>query len=428
VGAADRERLRRLLGGPELAWILQRARGRLEREQPLDGAIGLAGASAAQRRAVERLLGRAPRPGASLTVSLPALDELLRRSGACAGGLAGAVVELGGPIVLRAEAHAARERAWERAFGPLAELAEGRPELAGWVAGLRDSGRVRRLAPDAAVAGGLLRRLAAVVAALPAEGEPIGRFAARTAGGAHALDDGSPLATLALSAAQALAGLPACAAHESRAEWRREVWAAVGLLRDELSSTVLTLGLATVAAPAGAGRLVHAAGATGQPLWLTLRQLVREPPRWDAAGQADAAIVHICENPVVVAVAADALGARCPPLVCTNGQPVAATMVLLRELAAAGAQLVHHGDFDWGGIRIGNVLHARLPVRPWRFDAEAYARASLDRDGPPLRGAPVVARWDPDLAPLLRDRDRAVEEEQVLDDLLGDLARCATAR
>ncbi len=44
--------------------------------------------------------------------------------------------------------------------------------------------------------------------------------------------------------------------------------------------------------------------------------------------------------------------------------------MVLRQLVAAGAQLLHHADFDWGGIRIGNVLHTRLPVSPWRFDAD----------------------------------------------------------
>jgi hypothetical protein len=60
---------------------------------------------------------------------------------------------------------------------------------------------------------------------------------------------------------------------------------------------------------------------------------------------------------------------------CTNGQPGAATMLLLRALRAAGARLVHHGDFDWAGIRIGNVLHRQLSVEPWRFDTEAYLTA-----------------------------------------------------
>jgi hypothetical protein len=49
--------------------------------------------------------------------------------------------------------------------------------------------------------------------------------------------------------------------------------------------------------------------------------------------------------------------------------------LLLRALRAAGARLLHHGDFDWGGIRIGNVLHRQLSVEPWRFDTEAYLTA-----------------------------------------------------
>ncbi|MGW6204414.1 TIGR02679 domain-containing protein [Streptomyces sp. NPDC055089] len=58
-------------------------------------------------------------------------------------------------------------------------------------------------------------------------------FAARVLGWAHALDDGTPLATLTLSGAPALTGF-----HDGQgAEWRREAWASVGLLRDELSST-----------------------------------------------------------------------------------------------------------------------------------------------------------------------------------------------
>ena len=437
MAAADRERLTRLLGGPDLAWVVSRVRGRLEHGMPIDGTISLANASTSQRRAVERLLGRAPRPGASLTLSLSALDELLRNSGACVGGLVSAVVELDGPIAVRAEEVAARERAWKHAFAPLTELIDGRPELAGWLARLRGSGLVRRLEPEAEVATDVLRRLADVLAALPADGEPIGRFAARAAGGAHALDDGTPLATLALGAGAGARRPPPCAPDESKAEWRREVWAAVGLLRDELSCAVLALGLGSISSPTGTGTLLHAAGEAGQPLWLTLRQVVREPPDWrreskrsdegETAKRLDGIVIHVCENPVLLAVAADALGARCPPLVCTNGQPVAATMVLLRQLAAAGARIVHHADFDWGGIRIGNVLHTRLPVRPWHFDTDAFARVSREHGGPQLRGTPVAARWDPRLASLLHDRGHAVEEENVIDELLADLTHNATA-
>jgi uncharacterized protein (TIGR02679 family) len=132
--------------------------------------------------------------------------------------------------------------------------------------------------------------------------------------------------------------------------------------------------------------------------------------------------VWVCENPVVLALAADRLGPRCPPLICTSGQPGAAVMTLLRRLAAAGAHLVHHGDFDWGGIRIGNVLNARLPVAPWRFDASAYERAVAGHPGPRLRGAPVGAAWDAEVSAAMQRAGRVVEEEAVVDELLDDLA------
>ena len=139
------------------------------------------------------------------------------------------------------------------------------------------AGVVKRLAGGSPVAGReLLDAVASVVAALPtSSGESLSTFAARVTGRAHALDDGSPLGTLALGAARALAGLGPRGRDESPAEARREAWAAVGVLCDELSSIVLTLGLPGDAS--GAGRLLAAAGASGEPVWLTLRQLVRTP-------------------------------------------------------------------------------------------------------------------------------------------------------
>ena len=430
-------RLGRLLGDPELEWLRARVRRRLELGQPLEGSVTLADASAAQRRAAQRLLGRRPRAGRTLSVSLPAVDELLRRCGASPDGLAAAVIALTGPVVVRAEESAAERLAWEWAFAPLEEMvgqraelrAAGCEELASWLAQLRSSGVLKRLEPDAARARQLLERLAAVLVVLPADGEPLGRFAARHAGGAHALDDGQPLATLALGALRALSGGSLVAVQspdsvESPTQSRRETWASAGLLCDELSSVVLALGLPGEQLT-GSGRLLQIARETGEPVWLTLRQLVRDPPEWAAAsgGSLLERTVYICENPVVVELAADLPGSQCAPLVCTNGQPGAATMLLLRSLAAAGVSLAHHGDFDWGGIRIANVLHARLPVVPWRFDAEAYNRATNTvTSSQPLTGAPASASWDPSLSETMRRVGLRVEEESVIEELLADLA------
>jgi uncharacterized protein (TIGR02679 family) len=264
----------------------------------------------------------------------------------------------------------------------------------------------------------LLDALASVVMALPASrGESLSAFAARVTSRAHGLDDGTPLGTLALGAARALAGLAPPAFDESASEARREAWAAVGVLCDELSSTVLTLGLSGTASVTG--RILATAAQGGEPVWLTLRQLVRTPPRWDAIEP-----VLVVENPSVVSVAADALGARCPPLICTNGQPRAAAMVLLRALAAGGVQLRYHCDFDWSGVAIGNLLHRRLPIEPWHFDRLAYLRALADHPHTArLTGTPVVARWDPRLSEAMSTAGRQIEEELVAAELLEPLRR-----
>nr|WP_246422578.1 TIGR02679 family protein [Nocardiopsis mwathae] len=393
--------------------MVDRVRLRLERGEEPTGVIALSTATPDQRAAAQRLLGRPQKPGRSLRVSLDAVDEVLRRSGISPNGLAAAIEALTGPIQVRADAEEAEARAWEEAFTPLAKACAPRPELTSWYQELRSSGLVRRLLGDAASAAPQLAVLAGVVSSLPADGIGLGTFAARTCGDAHALDDGRPLSTLALGAARALTGTPA----GSGAEWRREAWAAVGLLKDDLSTTVLTIGLPGDTSTA-TGRALAALHETGQPSVLTLRQLANDPPHPLPAGTP----VHICENPAVVAAAADHLGSNCPPLVCTQGQPSAAAVTLLRLLADNGADLRYHGDFDWGGIRIANTLLRRVPWYPWRFSAADYQAAATTNHGTPLTGTPTPADWDPTLAPSLHKTGLRIEEESVLDRLLDDLS------
>ncbi|WP_229890385.1 TIGR02679 family protein [Streptomyces mashuensis] len=405
--AVDLGRLRRLLGTPDLAWLVERTRRRMEREQPLTGSVSLDRPTEAQRLAAERLLGRAPRGGRSLSVRLDAVDAVLRRSGISPAGLATAVTALTGPVTRLGQARRDASRAWEQAYEPLHALGGDLPRLRAWTDRLRADGLVRRLARDPAAARTLLDSAARVLRELPADpAVSLPAFAARVTGSAHALDDGTPLATLTLSGIRALTGFP----DGSGAEWRRDAWASAGLLRDELSSTVLTLNLR------GTPALDWAAG-QGEPCVLTLRQLARAPLPTAPP------VVHVCENPAVVAAAADAHGPGCPPLVCLQGQPSAAAVTLLRHLHAGGTTLLYHGDFDWGGIRIAAALLRRVPWRPWRYEAGDYvAVAGTARSLPPLAGAPAEAPWDPALAPAMAEAGVRVEEEAALGLLLGDLA------
>ncbi|MGW1995028.1 TIGR02679 family protein [Embleya sp. NPDC001921] len=404
--------LERLLGGADLAWLVARTRQRLERARALDGSVTLKEPTVAQRAAVERLLGRPARAAGSLSVALSAVDRILRESGACPAGLAAAVEILGGPVSVRRELASAQRSAWDQAFRPVEDLLDTRPELSEWAAEIRASGLVRRLCGTPEGAGRVLADVASVLGGLPVEGEPIGVFAARVCADAHALDEDRPVATLVFGAARVLAGAPA----GSGAAWRRRVWAGVGLLKDDLSSTVLTLGLpGDDSSPTG--RALAILTAAGQPAVLTLRQIVGDPPAALTAGTA----VFVCENPAVVAAAAHRIGAECPPLVCVSGQPGTAAVGLLTALTAAGAVVRAHGDFDWGGLRIVAGLAARLTVEPWRYGARDYRAAVAARPGTVLTGTATVAAWDPDLAPAMKAAGRRVEEEAVLDHLLADL-------
>jgi uncharacterized protein (TIGR02679 family) len=419
TAAPDGSRLRRLLGGEATAWLVQRARDRLEAGRPLTGVLTLAGATTEQRRAVERLTGRAPRSGTSLTVSLPEVDRLLRESGTVPGGLAEAVVLLTGPVRDLSRERADTVSAWAAAFAPIDLAVAGRAELAAWRGWLDSTGLVRRLAPAPDAALALLGQVAAVLRRLPSRGIPVGRLAAECCGDAHALDEGRPAGTLALSAVRALAGLPFAA--EVGADARRAAWAAVGVYLDELSSLVLCLGLPGDTRTA-LGKVLAAQREAGQPAVLTLRQLRCHDTALSAGP------VRVCENPVVIAAAADELGDRCPPLVCVGGQPSAAVWRLLDLLGAGGATFRYHGDFDWGGVRIAGAVRQRADQGrwlPWRYDRDAYeaavALAGPARPLPRLAGDAALTPWDAGLADAMSRHGVRVEEELSLDALLADL-------
>ncbi|GAA2216635.1 TIGR02679 family protein [Micromonospora olivasterospora] len=415
----DVERLRRQLGGAETERLFQRLRRRIARGQPLTGTLTLDGPSPDERRAVERVLGRPPGRGSTLTVNLDELDRIIRRSGMHPDGLTGAVEALTGSVAVLAEVRAAEAAAWRAALAPVAALGGVRVELAEWCAASGTAALLRRLAGTPPAAARLVTDLVAILAALPADGEPLARLAARTTGDAHALDAGRALETAARSAIRATwwgdAPLP-----ESAAEQRRMLWYAAGVFLDDLSSTVLAVNLPTVAG-CRLHDLAAPAAALGEPVVVTLRQLARGEPRFAAR------TVHVCENPTVLAAAADRLGPTCPPLVCVGGQPSTAALRLLAGLVQSGARLRYHGDFDWGGLRIANLLHGRVPWQPWRYGTADYlawvaARTALAGTGGPLGGTPTDAAWDPGLAAAMLTAGVRVEEELVLDDLITDLS------
>ncbi|HMO47472.1 MAG TPA: TIGR02679 family protein [Rubrivivax sp.] len=403
-------RLQRLLGGPALAGLRQRLRRHFERGGPADGVLHLGELQPAEHEALALLSGRPARPARSLRLDLADAGSRLQAAG-IAGSLREALEQLDGPITDLAAQRSAARTAWS---GVLAR--PGREaRLQAWLQTPSAVSLLKRLArSDAASAEQLLAQGARVLDRLPAAGLPRAQLAARTLGDAHALDAGRPVASLVLAAwrhAEAAQGVPA--ADPAAEERARDTWARAGVLVNELARPVLVLNLPARPGPEPPPWL------PGEPAYLSLRWLLRAAPGWQAAA------VHVCENPNLLAIAADRLGERCAPLVCTDGMPAAAQRTLLDQLRQAGARLRCHADFDWAGLRIANHLLRSTGAAPWRMgtaDYEAAARgAAAARHA--LSGPEAEAAWDAALTPAMRRHGLAIAEEAVAESLLGDLSR-----
>jgi uncharacterized protein (TIGR02679 family) len=372
---------------------------------------------------VADLLGLATVPPArkALRVRLDALDRALRES-RFAVGLAEALEVHGGELRDRPAEKAAEQERW-RGFWDDARrrsLIRERPELLSWLEDVESTGYYRQLAfrKGEKDPGELFEKALAVLRDVFDETDGAGVrlpvLANRSLGDSHALDAEHRVSALVLRALAHVHGRP----FARTAAERRELWASAGVVCDDLSCDVLVLGLV----PSGED-LLHRTlcehAAAGEPVRVTLRQLAGAAPvTLPRPGR-----VFVCENPAVVAVAADRLGRRSPPLVCLAGHPDTAARVLLRSLADSGSEILYHGDFDWAGLRIANALARTVPFRPWRFETGDYLAAVDRAEKVGLGKHPVDAEWDGRLRPAMEEKDVAVEEEAVIEDLLGDLAR-----
>ena len=419
------ERLQRLLGGASLAALRKRLRQRYElaaaSERPPE-TFRIGNLAPEERDALAALQGQRPSLALSIRVDVPAVDAALLRAGVAAS-LRDALERLDGPIANRAAERDARQTQWLEVWCRCTH-----PTLLALLqtaAGTRLAKRVTGQDPPTAAT--LLAQAEAVLCRLPAPGVTRAQLAAGALGDAHALDASRPVATLVLAAlrhgqaaqdevaesdnAESNRAEADSAESEARGNSARDLWAGAGVLVNELARPALFLNLPVDGCSAIAG----------EPAYLSLRALLRSPPRW----RVERRTVYVCENPNLLAIAADHLGPRCAPLVCTDGMPAAAQRSLLSQLAQAGADLRYHGDFDWPGLRIGIQVMTAHGAAPWRFGAADYRDALrvAPRPGRLLQGADIEAPWDAELAAAMRSARRAVDEEMVAASLLEDLAR-----
>jgi uncharacterized protein (TIGR02679 family) len=414
----DHAKVLRMLGTPDLAWLVSRIRSRLERGEPIDGTVTLVGATTAQRRAAATLLGRNPGRGTSLSVSLPDVAEQLWRA-AAAPNLIAAVEAIGGPVRNLAAERAAELRRWGDA---LSEVRSSRLSQLSWFREWLDSishdGTVTKLIRQGRA--DVLGQATAVLEQLPSASEEsstsLSALAVAATGDERALAD-QPLAGLVLRALAVREGVQAPASRDAE----QALWTAAGIVVDDLVSQVLVLNVRAAGDPVG--RWLTEAADAGEPFRLTLRQLVTAPVLpW-------AMEIYVCASSALVRAAAQQLGRRCPALVCTEGDPSVACTRLLQSAVNSGSVLSWHTDFSWPGLRSMAAAIRRFEARPWLMAASDYqavlSGGGLPGGAVPLKGLAEPSPWDPGLAEAMRQAGRSISEELVAPALLDALTACA---
>jgi uncharacterized protein (TIGR02679 family) len=358
------------LPGP--AKVLEATRRRLEAGHGMAGRPLRVSLTSAERDQVGRLLGTSW-VLSGRQVGAKALAEAVASLGT---DLETLLTSCGGPVRDRAAERAAslRQAEDERALalGVLASAGVPAAKATAWLArrGLprAGTGQLLELASRCALVWPKLPGLKGATVLLAV-------LAAEALGDPHALDRGSAVAAGVLR----LLGRDMPVTAEA---WRA-AWDEIGVVCDPVSSRVLVLNL-RLDGDAVACRL--AAAADAEPLWLTWRSLA------GAFGPGDPD-VYVCENPSVLIAAADRLGRRCSPLVCTNGRPSAAARRLLTTLAGGGAVLHVRADEDSAGRQIVSGLDAAIPgMRLWRYSLGPFPHPRYEEQ---------------DLELLLHDLDRS---------------------
>lgn len=393
---------------PELDRLWTAARRRLERNGRAisSSRLELDDLDAVELDSICALLGQRRPAEPRLRIRLDQLDSALYDAG-YDGGLLGTLESMTGPIADRRAVRAAHTEArtalWSAAASHPANEIAG---VSDWIASLRRRGRITRFADDDPIrllldALDTIQHLAETDRNADGQARPLTLLAATTFGDAHALDPERPLGALVADGACRLAGTD-----DTRAAFQT-----FGIQLDQVNTSALTYLL-----PGRPGSVLAAAKHNYQPLRITHRMV-------DSGLGLDMDAVDrvwICENPTIVAMAADRLGPSCHAMICTDGMPASVTSRLLAHLRSAGCQLLVHADLDVGGIAIVNHLVHRLDATPWRMAAEDYTDA-LTGPTTALAGKAGSTPWDLGLAVAMNRSGRGVHEEAIAPTLLSDL-------
>ena len=392
------------MSGPAI--VLEAIRQRAQRGHAIESGVLRVTLTDPQRREVARLLGT-PWDISGRPVRLQGLAAVLAEHGLTVRTFVEALD--GHPLVnqrqVRAEHQAMADAERSAAVAMLGEVGVDPVDVEAWLA---DPGLPR---PGSGNLSALAEQVSQVWRCLPRSAQSqvrLAQLAATAQQDAHALDYREELGRATVRLIAVTQGLPRPL--NAGRDWRR-AWAAAGVCCDAVSSRVLVVNLPmSGAAPAA----LWNSAAPGEPLWLSLRSISGS---WSVSA---GTTVFVCENPTILEAAADELGPRCPPLVCTDGIPAIAALDLIAVLTANGCSIAVRADIDEAGFVVVEQVRSVAPAaEAWRFDISIYAR---------YLGLAEVAVADDEPAKLRQLRDlyaqhrTPLHEEELLDQLISDLA------
>ena len=182
-------------------------------------------------------------------------------------------------------------------------------------------------------------------------------------------------------------------------------------MRDGVSSSVL---VANLRGTPWLDALQHRA------VWLPWREVQNLETVKTVSGR-----VLIVENPSVFEALLETNTLE--TLICTSGQPSAATMLLLEKFES-GTEFWVSCDFDVGGLRIASRLQKQFSrsFRTWHFDAISF-RIALERKQSFKLEAPLqsFATYFPELVATMLETGLGAHHEAILPELLHDATTSA---
>lgn len=363
---------------------------------------------------LESLLGRKP----TSRVDLTSLERALVARD-IAADLDGALTRLGFPPSEEARERRAKRERLNAARRALAEEVRSwrEPWAREWARDVRKSGLLSGL--DARKTTSLIanvRRLLDRLDRSSSSCESRTELAAGLFGSSHALDLGTPLATLVTHALRYRVG--------DRKSSERALWEKAGILADRVSAPALAWSV-PAKGDSPLARQMRGATESKLPLHASLFALRMHPVALQPR-----TFVLVVENPRLVEAAAERALPGC--VVAGNGNPSAAVMELLAQMRQSGVSILYHGDFDAPGIAICRRMFD-FGLTPWMMDACDYERGILLAKRKRVRlqrgsGDCGPTPWDNSLQTVFEKRRMVIHEEFVVDDVLGTYCEIAARR